>query len=260
MSSESWKKVVKYLLVAAVIASVVLFCYIVFLFDQSTKQSERHDFHYSIDFSGTKTIENVTMLLPAPELNGTPVLADMQMQGAWYGVPNGWNLSIEELNGTPILAIRAARIVPEYHGYPIAIQPGQNPLTPTLVPGSEYSADTPVLQPFNLGMMLQVNRTIDTRNPVGNEPVFAPHGVFTVAAAPIPEYQGRWYTHTVPLSVGFTSDGPLKLSIRISIRGTNSIWRGGWVFNSYEDTVTLEVEESPGWIDGTGVLHTEEGV
>ena len=97
-----------------------------------------------------------------------------------YGVSPDWNLSVVYENGTPMLAIRAARMVPEYHGYPIAIEPGASVLPTTRVPGHEYSSDTPVLIPVTVAVMETTGCTeINTRHPVGHEPVFFPEGVFT---------------------------------------------------------------------------------
>ncbi len=260
MLPPSWKKGWRLVILLAILAVIVWFGYVAFLFDQSVKQSERHDFHYSLDFSCNTTIENVTILLPFPEQDGTPLFTEAHLKENLYGVPGGWNISVENVNGTPLLAIRSDRMVPEYHGYPVAIEPGQSPLPPTRVPGTEYSADTPVLQPVHLGMMLPVNRTIETQNPVGNEPVFAPHGAFIEKAGSTGPYPGKEYTHTIPVYVRYVSDHPAALNIRLSIDGTNSIWKGGWVFNSYTDTVTLDLEQAPGWINAEGILRTREGV
>ena len=51
--------------------AVVLFAYVAWQFDQSSRQSERYDYFYTIDLSYTTTIDNVTLFLPVPELNNT---------------------------------------------------------------------------------------------------------------------------------------------------------------------------------------------
>ncbi len=260
MVQVSWNKVLIFLTIAVVVAVIALLGYFAYLFDQNAKQSERHDFHYSIDLSFNTTIENVTLLLPVPELDGTPFPPGLHETGILYGVPSGWNLSMEVANGSPMLAVRAERMVPEYHGRPIPIEPGQSPLPTTMVPGTEYSEETPILQPIHLGVMVPVHRTIETRDPVAHEPVFAPEGDFIEGKVSATPYEGKEYTHIVPIFIEYASGSTAAVYIRISIRGTNSIWKGGWVYNSYEDSVTVEREESPGWVDGMGLLRTEEGV
>jgi hypothetical protein len=172
-----------------------------------------------------------------------------------YGVSPDWNISLVYENGTPMLAIRAVRMVPEYHGYPIAIEPGTSVLPTTRVPGHEYSGDTPVLMPVTIAVMETTLAEIETHHPVGHEPLFFPEGVFT-SGSNFPTYD-----HPVPVYINYTSEKPVALSLRVSVSGSNGIWRGGWVSNTYSDTVMLEIADGEqGWIEGKGKLITAEGV
>jgi len=248
-------------ILALILLAVILFAWVAWQFDQSTRQSERHTYFYTIDLSYTATIENVTLFLPVPELNETPMFITPLLNGTGYGVSPDWNLSVVYENGTPMLAIRADRMVPEYHGYPIAIEPGTSVLPTTLVPGHEYSGDTPVLMPVTLAMMETSGSVIDTRYPVGHEPVFFPKGVFTPGSEIPTTSNCPTFDHTVPVYVSYKSERPVVLSLRVSVEGYNAIWRGGWESNTYSDTVFLEIEDgSQGWIEGEGKLFTAEGL
>ncbi len=261
MTPAAWKKGITIGILLVFVLVLGFFAYLACQLEQGVRSSERHDFHYSIDISYSTTIENVTILIPIPELNGTPIIGDMVVRGDAHGVPDGWNLSIEEMNGTPMLAIRADGMVPEYHGYPIPIEPGQSPLPATIAPRTEYSLETPVLRPIQIGMMLHVNRTIETRDPVGREPVFAPDGEFVIMVESArPHIQGMEFVHPVPVYVWFEREQPGEFSLQASIRGINSIWRGGWIFNSFQDSVSVELKEPPGWTEAAGILRTGEGV
>ncbi len=261
IASGLWIKAVICLLVAAVIALAAWIGYVAFLFDQSMAQSERHEFHYSISLLYTPIITNVTILLPIPTSDGTPILADNFAQKRVHGIPDDWDLSIEEVNGIPMLAIRAERMVPEYRGLPIAIEPGQSPLPTTVAQGTEYSPETPVLVPVQFDVMLQVNRTIETCNPIGREPVFAPGEAFTpVEESTWPHREGKVYTHSVPVYVWFEREQAGEFSLQAIVRGINSIWRGGWIFNSFQDSVSVELKEPAGWTEAGGILRTGEGV
>jgi hypothetical protein len=178
------------LILAFILLAVILFVYVAWQFDQSARQSERHTYYYTIDLSYTATIDNVTLLLPVPELNTTPRFMTSLLNRTAYGVSPDWNITIASENGTPMLAIRAARMVPEYHGYPIAIEPGTSVLPTTLVPGHEYSSDTPVLMPVHVAVMETSTSEIDTRHPVGHEPLFLPGGNFTPGSCVTPPL--RW--------------------------------------------------------------------
>jgi len=51
------------------------------------------------------------------------------------------------------------------------------------------------------------------------------------------------------------------ISLRVSVQGSNAIWKGGWASNSYSDTVVLEIADgAKGWFEGQGKLVTAEGV
>ena len=251
-----WKLVI----LAFILVAVIFFTWIAWQFDQSTRQSEGHHYYYTIDLSYTSAIENVTLFLPVPELNSTPVLITSLLNRTAYGVSPDWNLSVVRENGTPMLAIRAARMVPEYHGSPIAIEPGTTVLPTTRVPGHEYSSDTPILMPVTIAVMETSGSVIDTRTPFGHEPLFFPDGTFTPGSCDMPGC-GVMYGHTVPVYISYISEQPVVISLRVSLSGSNSIWRGGWRSNTYADSVLVEAGNGTrGWIAGEGKLFTAEGV
>jgi hypothetical protein len=251
----------KLVILTFILLAVILFAWVAWEFNQVTSQSERHNYYYTIDLSYNTTIENVTLLLPVPGLNTTPLFIPSLLNGTAYGVSPDWNLSVVSRNGTPMLAIRAARMVPEYHGYPIAIELGTSVLPTTLVPGHEYSSDTPVLMPVTITVMETSASEIDTRNPVGHEPLFFPGGTFTPGLCVTPACEGLVYDHQVPVYISYTSERPAGISLRVSVQGSNAIWKGGWASNSYSDTVVLEITNGElGWFDGKGKLFTAEGV
>lgn len=258
MSRRKWRILFILIIIFVVVAVIAG---VSFLWDQGCRASERHDYTYEIGISYDTTIENVTLFVPVPELNGTHVLAEALMNGNGFGVPAEWNLSIENVNGTPLLAIRAARMVPAYHAYPIPVEQGASPLPATPQTGTEYSAGTPVLMPVNLAVMLPGNRTIDTRNPLGHEPVLYPDGQFVAADRTTAAYRGDAFLHQVPVYIRYTSDRPADIWIRVSIEGVNSIWRGGWLSNVYTDRVFIELNNGvQGWVEGEGTLTTGNGV
>jgi hypothetical protein len=249
------------LLLAVILIVVLIVAGIGFVFNQSSYQSERHDYFYTIEFSYNTTINNVTLLLPVPELNGTPFFTESILNGTAYDLSTAWNLSIIPLNGTPMLAIRAARMVPEYHGYPVAIEPGVSILPATRVPGHEYSEDTPVLVPVTVAVMEHSSSPINTRDPLGHEPLFFPAGTFTPESCETSANVGVLLSHPVPVYVSYSSDRPVSITLRVSVQGTNAIWRGGWESNTYSDSVAVEITDGmQGWIEGSGDLLTGEGV
>lgn len=250
---KSWKL---FILVIILIA-VAFFAFMAWQFDRSTQQSERHTYSYTIELSYDTAIDNVTFIVPVPERDYRPYFTESLLNKTAYGVPPGWNISLENANGSPMLAIRATRLVPDYHGRPIAIEPGQSPLPTTLVPGHEYSDDTPILMPVTIVVTEKGTSAIETRAPAGREPVFFPAGTFTPGASVTPPGRGSASGHRVPVYIDYTSERPAKISLRVSVTGSNAIWRGGWQSDTYSDSVFIETAgDSKGWIEGEGKLVT----
>jgi hypothetical protein len=247
-------------IIALVLFALVFFIWLSYQFDQDARQSERHDYTYSIDLSYSTTIDDVILLIPVPELNNTPVFTDAILNRTTSGAPPDWNLTIVLENGTPMLSIRAARMVPEYHGFPVAIEEGVSQIPTTMQPATEYSNQTPVLMPVHLAVMVPHDQTIDTRTPLGHEPLFVPEGQLSQGTEISPTDSGPGFVRTVPVYIEYTSDRPVSISLRISILGSNSIWRGGWLYNRYEEIVELNPGNQQGWLQGEGRLLTGEGV
>jgi hypothetical protein len=245
------------LITVIILLIVAIFTWTYYQFDLSTRQSEHHRYTYSIDLTFNTTIDNVTLFLPVPELNNTPLFIEPVLNGTAYGVPHDWNITLVRENETPMLAIRAIRMVPEYHGYPIAIEPGVSVLPTTRRPGNEYSEGTPVLMPVSITVMEPGTSEIGTRSPVGHEPVFFPGGGFTPGFGRPSAYNSIAYDHQVPVYIRYTSDRPVSISLRVSVQGANMIWKGGWQSTMYSDTVVLEiVNGTQGWLLADGRLNT----
>jgi hypothetical protein len=245
------------LILGAILVVLLFMAWTAYQFDRAAIQSVRHDYSYSIELSYNSTMEDVTLMLPVPEQDHTPFFMESILNKTAYGVSPDWNYTIVRQNGTPMLAIKAARMVPEYHGYPIAIEPGASVLPTTLVPGHEYSGDTPILVPVTIAVIIPVEKEINTSDPVGHEPVLFPDGGFTPGSCTIPPCDGQVYDHRVPVYLSYTAEHPVSLSLRVSIQGTNAIWRGGWTSHGYSDTVVIEtVSDTRGWIMGEGRLFT----
>jgi len=257
LPASPWKLVI----LAVLLLAVVSFAWTAWQFHEISLRSEQHHYSYSIDLSYTTAIDNVTLFLPVPELNKSPRFMLPLLNKTAYGVPPDWDLSLVSENGTPMLAIRASRMVPEYHGYPVAIEPGTSMLPTTRVPGHEYAGDTPVLMPVTIAVMETGLSAIDTRDPIGHEPLFFPGGNFTPGSCDTPVCDGTLYDHPVPVYIRYTAERPVVLSLRVSVQGSNAIWRGGWHGNTYSDSVFVEIGDgTKGWINGDGKLRAAEGV
>ena len=224
------------------------------------KESEYHELRYQVGISTESVLENITLLLPVPFIQNTSLLGESLVKGEGYGIPPDWRLSLEQVNDTPLLKIFAAKIVPEYHGYPIPIEPGSTPIQTPQPAATTYSNETPILMPFEFGISQRVQQSIDTQDPLNREPLLSDPELLQSIPCQGPSLPGRCYQYLAPIYVQYSSSEAGTLTLTLSSGGTNQWWEGGWSGNSYEETIEVTVENNQqGWIQGEGFLSTGSG-
>jgi len=224
------------------------------------KESEYHELRYQVVISTQSVLENSTLLLPVPFIHNDSPLGEALVKGEGYRIPPDWRLSLEHVNDTPMLKIFAVRIVPEYHGYPIPIEPGSTSIQTPPPTETAYSNVTPVLIPLEFGISQRVQRSIDTQNPFNREPLLTYPELVNPIPCQGPSLHGRCYQYTAPIYVQYSSSEAGNLIITISSGGMNQWWEGGWSGNSYEEAIEVTVEDNQqGWIQGEGFLSTGSG-
>ncbi len=220
--------------------------------------SLRHDFSYEVSVAVDRPIDDLVLRVPLPSVNGSSDLGEALANGMGYGVRPGWTVAIVEVNGTPLLELRAARFLPEYRGTPIAIAPGGE-----VPPATFRSESNPVLMPYSLGVSIAVNRTIETRDPSGREPLLGGGAGLVSEGCSLPG-QGtgvRWYRHPVEGFAEYRAAAPANVTVGVQLTGSNQWWRGGWTFNQYTDSVLVEFTEGRrGWATPDAVLTAGEGI
>lgn len=225
--------------------------------------SLRHDYSYDLSVAVDRPVDDLVLRIPLPSVNGSSALGEALANGTGYGVRPGWDVTVVEANGTPLLEIRAARFLPEYRGTPIAVAPGEEPPSITPAPPATGRSDmTPVLMPHLLGARIAANRSIETREPVGREPLLGGGLDLVPADCDLPG-QGagvRCYRHPVDAFVDYRADTPANVSVGVRLAGSNQWWRGGWTFNTYTDHALLEFPDGDrGWTRADAVLAAGEG-
>jgi hypothetical protein len=252
----SWKHLL--ILVVLVVAIILA----VFFWQAMTirSESEYHEYHYDVMVSTPAILSNCTFLLPVPSVRNRSLLGESLVRGEGHSVPAEWGLSLEQVKGTPMLRISAPSIVPEYHGYPIPIEPGGIPVETPPPVRTAYSDETPVLIPLDFGVSLKVPGSIDTREPIGREPLLASPDLLAPAPCRWPYGSGQCYRYPARIFVSCSPGGGGNLTLSISGGGTNQWWMGGWSGNSYDENVELIMEDSrKGWVTGDGFLTTGFG-
>jgi hypothetical protein len=225
--------------------------------------SLRHDYSYEVWVVVDRPVDDLVLRVPLPSANGSSAIGEALANGTGYGVRPGWNVAVVEANGTPLLELRAARFLPEYRGTPIALVPGEAPpsVTPP-PPATARSESNPVLMPYSLGASIAVNRSIETRDPAGREPLLGGGAALIPAGCDLPG-QGtgvRCHRHPVDAFVDYRSDAPANISVGVRLTGSNQWWRGGWTSNRYTDYARVEFPAGlRGWTRADAVLTAGEG-
>lgn len=274
-------KILRNLLIVAGILAAILFVFIALtavILGQSSAESFRSTYHYELTISTTGPIEDAVLLIPLPSrydpgtgANVTPV--DLS-RASFSNFDSDISVRIEHVDGVPMLNISADRIDPIYKNRiePIPIMPGQNESElpePTHVYSDRYSEETPVLVDMELYMLdSNPGREIETRTPVGAEPLLAPYrivGNLSGSGGPVDDYYvspgSSGYVVEVPFILSFDADDDNVLTISSEFQGRNEWWVLGWQSNSYHERLR---HEFTGPCNGTypvrGILVTGEGV
>jgi len=246
-----------------IFAIFLIVIFLTWFFWQTTvirNESEYHELQYRVIISTQSVLENITLLLPVPFTHNNTLLGEALVKGEGYGISPDWRLSLEQVNDTPMLKISAVKIVPEYHGYPIPIEPGSTPIRTPPPTATAYSNETPILIPFEFGISQRVQRSIDTQNPFNREPLLSYPELLKSIPCRGPSLSGRCYQFMAPIYVQYSSSEAGNLTLSISGGGINQWWEGGWSGNSYEETIEVTSENNQqGWIQGKGFLSTGSG-
>jgi len=274
-------KTLRNVLIAAGILAAVLFVVVMLIaanFSQSASESFRSTYYYDLTISTSGPIENVSLLIPLPSRynpdTGTNV-TPFDLSRASFSNFDRENISVrvDYIDGVPMLNISADRIDPIYKNRIVltAIMPGQNESElprPTHVYSDRYSEETPVLVKMELHVSGTSPTEIDTRTPVGTEPLFAPYrivGSLNSSGGPVDEYYvspgSSGYLVEVPFILSFDAADENVLTFSADFQGLNQRWILGWQSNSYRESVR---HEFTGPCNGTypvkGILVTGEGV
>ncbi|MCQ1537394.1 hypothetical protein FTO68_00010 [Methanocalculus taiwanensis] len=223
-----------------------------------TGSPESHDsyqssYSYEATISFTEPLHNVTLLLPYPAPGFDPLLSEI------YGLPDGWDAQIIAVNTTPFLSITAAEMIPRYHGMPIAIEPGEENLPPTLPPSDQYSEETPILRPVSFGIRYDPGRTIQTKHPEGTDPLL-PHSTSEGTCAILGMGGEPCTAITSPVYLSYESSPDTSVEVWVRFSGSNEWWSLGWSGNSYSQLCSIQLTgPQDGWNEMQGDMVVGSG-
>jgi|GEM_PF-444186 len=264
-------------------------------------KSARHTIFYDITISSEANLENLTLLLPVPLVNGSPAPGEDFVQDLSKKIPEGWRLSLVNVNSTPMLKIEAPRLVGNCSRYPVPITEGDSqslalsgslPVTaaqairpipletreivntwnPVMIihpegttvfrNGTGCSPDTPVLLPIMLATRVNVDKTIDTRDPVGREPLLFTGRSAQPGACRSPiTGSSRCSNYQSPVYIDYAGNKTWYISVSTSVSGFNEWWEVfGWTTNSYTDRISVLLKPGEkGRVMANGMVQTGNG-
>jgi hypothetical protein len=282
---------------ALIVAVAIIGCSLLvipFLVHENRARTGLHELDYHIMVRSSSTLENLTLLVPAPSVNGGEDMAPDLLQGSWYGIPSGTRVSRVREHGGLMTMIMVPRFVPEHQGSPVSIPEEGRASSPAErgpatrgdddrlpmetavqsienVPVSIATAGTAeftrgaslatVVIPVQVGARHMVERTIETRYPFGHEPLLQGSENLVPVECSLPgTVTTRCYTYVSRVSIDHGSPGPVEMDIVVTVSGRNEWWELGWSGNSYTDRVSAHLDgEKTGWIPADGAIRTGDG-
>lgn len=225
-----------------------------------------YDYHFGIDAYGNLT--DVTVRAPLPSgPNGTPLEASVLLpDGAVRDREDRkvFDARIVDTEFGPMLELTADRyeVVPRYFATVEEDGVGRQ----VEISADEYDPENPDhrkvdFRSASVSVTIRGEYPIDTRSPVGSEPVFHDTSARTVTACDTPTTdEAVCYAYTAPYYLSYDADPETRVQTFVAFEGYNEWFDGGWTGNSYRDHAGVNVTgPQDGWLEADGELLTGNG-
>lgn len=246
--------------IALVVGAVVLLVvggtvgFALYQFTRPVPESYSHTAEYRASVQPNATLTNVTLYLPVPVANGSSPVGDALVVGpsAAVDAPPDWTFEVAETEYGPMLAVSLPTLEPTYRERPPPrpIDPDGGTETPGVATPDPQVTPIRTLDDYLVRVELAFEEPIDTRSPVGSEPVLRPRFDASDAACPFPAPES-----TVCREFGtrmfLSYDAPATATVEVSVsyEARNEWFAGGWTGNSFrQSTRTVATGDGPGWV------------
>lgn len=247
--------------IVAILVVVVLVGGVALYADSLARDSYTSEYTYDGSVSADGTLTNVTILLPAPALDGESAVAAEIESGDGYLRPETASSRVVETEHGPMLAVTVDEfaVEPAYYRFVEDDELGRV----EEIDADEYDPDDPDTfvrerESIDLTLRLESDEAIDTREPIGAEPLLEPR--FDTTETPCQGDAGRCYEYASLAGLEYGADPDTTVSASVTFRGENAWWTGGWNGNWYEERVTVEATGAQaGWVPASGELEAGRG-
>lgn len=248
-------------LVAVLLLGAVLLGGLYVLTESVYEDSYESNYEYDVRVTTNGTLTNATMLVPAPVLEGEATVDAEIEAGEHYANPDAVSSRIVETEHGPMLEVTVDEFVvePEYYRF---VEEGDVGWTEE-IDAEAYDPDDPDMfvrdrEQYELHLRIESDDEIDTREPVGTEPLLEPR--FDAIERTCPGEIRRCETYASQVYLEYEAGASTAVSTTVTVRGENTWWVGGWNGNWYEDRVTAEaVGPQTGWVTANGDLEAGHG-
>lgn len=247
-------------LLALLLAGLTLTAGCSFLAPNPDSYTSTYD--YSVGVDATGTLENVTIRVPLPQVDGEPVVDASAV--APNGTVEGFDATVVGTAYGPMLELTAAEFVVETRYFRFVEEDGL---------GRREEIDESAYDPSNPDhhkretrtVSVSVTRTatypIETRTPVGESPTFFPAATRELTDCRVPYGdETACFDYRAPVYLSYDSAESVRVSGSVSVTGSNEWFAGGWTGNSYSDRVRFAVTgPRDGWIVANGTTEVGRG-
>lgn len=263
---SSLKKTIAGFLLVLIVAAGLLAVWWDNRTDEMYQDSFQSSYNYELSIETNATLNNVTLYVPVPVHGNSSSLGEKMVTGDFHADAPGWNFTIVETQYGPMLGIETTSITPRYRAAPVPISEGEEPAEQVITGSDSYSEETPIPVPVSFHIMETINRTIDTKEPIGNEPVLQPRFDQRESGnedrVPTPEnIDPQYYDYEGRIYAQYETSPYAEVEIYVAMYGINEWWTLGWTSNEYRDSMRITLNGSQdGWTPASGELVTGDGL
>jgi hypothetical protein len=255
--------------------------------EQLSHQTFNSAYSYDISLNSDSELKNITFYLPLPVYENVSECGN-ELINRSLQENNGWHSSIVDTENGKMLVLKADRFVPEMHSREAAISEeipeeneeaepvenagvvdeGQEEEPSEEAPETEIKENSPENVQFSMPLEFHGGFTsdseINTRLPLGNEPVLSPAYNLTLSKYDMPYPENREpptvYDYNSLIYADYETSPEAKVYLAIHSSGMNEWWIYGWNWNQYSEQIFADLTgQQQGWVDVQGKITMGEG-
>lgn len=218
------------------------------------------EYQYDASVTTDRAVDELTVTLPVPADEEGAVVGEFSVDT--YGASVGsWEADVAETEHGPMLEVHLSNVSLEertVHRQADGVPAGPGDVEDDDADRPEIASGT-----IHLRTVVESDDPIETRSPLGSEPVVSP--AYNVTEVPYTGHAGwadRAESYTFDSRVMIDGTGAENASIDLFVdhAGENSWWSGGWSGNYYDGRVSAvdrSVDEE--WQSVSGEFHSGKG-